>query len=91
MGVATALAADLAAILAGDGLQSLAFEALGATRGNPPSAELRLAMLADLARAIHQSDMRVPVDPHVWRFDELRPALESLAGGRHFGKIALRF
>ena len=48
-------------------------------------------MLADLARAIHQSDMRVPVDPHVWRFDELRPALESLAGGRHFGKIALRF
>jgi geranylgeranyl diphosphate synthase type II len=39
------------AILAGDGLQSLAFEVLADARRNPHEAELRLAMIASLARA----------------------------------------
>ncbi|MGX5217997.1 (2E,6E)-farnesyl diphosphate synthase [Pseudomonas segetis] len=42
---------EAAAILAGDGLQTLAFEVLGNAELNPHSAELRLAMIATLARA----------------------------------------
>ena len=48
---------EACAILAGDGLQSLAFEALSDARGNPPSAELRLAMLACLGRAAGPAGM----------------------------------
>jgi geranylgeranyl diphosphate synthase type II len=42
---------EACAILAGDGLQTLAFEALADARLNPQSAELRLQMLGILARA----------------------------------------
>ncbi|MFI8482412.1 (2E,6E)-farnesyl diphosphate synthase [Pseudomonas sp. NPDC078700] len=42
---------EAAAILAGDGLQALAFEVLSNPELNPLSAELRLAMIAALARA----------------------------------------
>lgn len=48
---------EACAILAGDGLQSLAFEALSDARGNPPSAELRLAMLTCLGRAAGPAGM----------------------------------
>lgn len=42
---------EAAAILAGDGLQTLAFEVLSSAELNPLSAELRLEMIATLARA----------------------------------------
>ncbi|MEX6503449.1 (2E,6E)-farnesyl diphosphate synthase [Pseudomonas zhanjiangensis] len=42
---------EASAILAGDGLQSLAFEVLTDAGRNPHDAELRLAMVAELARA----------------------------------------
>jgi geranylgeranyl diphosphate synthase type II len=45
------------AILAGDGLQSLAFEVLADARRNPHEAELRLAMIASLARAAGPAGM----------------------------------
>jgi geranylgeranyl diphosphate synthase type II len=45
------------AILAGDGLQSLAFEVLADARHNPHEAELRLAMIASLARAAGPAGM----------------------------------
>ena len=48
-------------------------------------------MLADMCRAMAQHGTRVPIDSHVYAFDELRPALESMPSGHHFGKIALRF
>ncbi len=48
---------EACAILAGDGLQSLAFEALSDPRGNPSSCELRLAMLACLSRAAGPAGM----------------------------------
>ena len=42
---------EACAILAGDGLQSLAFEALADARRNPADAHLRLSMVMGLARA----------------------------------------
>ena len=42
---------EACAILAGDGLQSLAFEVLSDATHNPHDADLRLAMLSALARA----------------------------------------
>ena len=41
------------------------------------------------AMALHQT--RPPVDDHVYGFDELRPALEGMPSGGHFGKIAIQF
>jgi len=48
---------EASAILAGDGLQSLAFEVLADSRRNPHNAELRLAMIASLARAAGPAGM----------------------------------
>jgi geranylgeranyl diphosphate synthase type II len=48
---------EASAILAGDGLQSLAFEVLADVRRNPHDAELRLAMIDCLARAAGPSGM----------------------------------
>jgi geranylgeranyl diphosphate synthase type II len=48
---------EACAILAGDGLQSLAFEVLADATHNPHDAELRLAMLNALARAAGPAGM----------------------------------
>ncbi|HLD68647.1 MAG TPA: farnesyl diphosphate synthase [Pseudomonas sp.] len=48
---------EASAILAGDGLQSLAFEVLADARGNPRDANLRLQMLACLGRAAGPAGM----------------------------------
>lgn len=48
---------EASAILAGDGLQALAFEVLADTRRNPQSAELRLRMCSTLARAAGPAGM----------------------------------
>ncbi|MHA3885663.1 polyprenyl synthetase family protein [Stutzerimonas degradans] len=48
---------EACAILAGDGLQSLAFEAMAEARHNPPDAALRLRMFAVLARAAGPAGM----------------------------------
>ncbi|ARU87157.1 (2E,6E)-farnesyl diphosphate synthase [Pseudomonas sp. M30-35] len=48
---------EAAAILAGDGLQTLAFEVLSSAELNPHSAELRLAMIATLTRAAGPAGM----------------------------------
>ncbi|MGG5871714.1 (2E,6E)-farnesyl diphosphate synthase [Pseudomonas peli] len=48
---------EACAILAGDGLQSLAFEVLADVTHNPHDAELRLAMLSALARAAGPAGM----------------------------------
>ncbi len=48
---------EACAILAGDGLQSLAFEALAAAAHNPADAELRLEMFSSLARAAGPAGM----------------------------------
>ncbi|WP_313085463.1 farnesyl diphosphate synthase [Pseudomonas sp.] len=48
---------EACAILAGDGLQSLAFEALAAPAHNPGDPALRLAMFASLARAAGPAGM----------------------------------
>src|SRR5690606_37285967 len=48
---------EACAILAGDGLQSLAFEVLADARRNPQDAELRLAMVMGLARAAGPAGM----------------------------------
>lgn len=48
---------EATAILAGDGLQSLAFDTLAGTRGNPADAALRLRMLGVLARAAGPAGM----------------------------------
>ena len=48
---------EACAILAGDGLQSLAFEALSDAAHNPHDADLRLAMLSTLARAAGPAGM----------------------------------
>lgn len=48
---------EACAILAGDGLQSLAFEVLSDATHNPHEAELRLAMLGALARAAGPAGM----------------------------------
>ncbi|CAD5108654.1 (2E,6E)-farnesyl diphosphate synthase [Zestomonas carbonaria] len=48
---------EASAILAGDGLQSLAFEVLADPRRNPHDAETRLAMLASLGRAAGPAGM----------------------------------
>ena len=48
---------EAVAILAGDGLQSLAFEVLADARGNPRDANLRLQMLACLGRAAGPAGM----------------------------------
>jgi geranylgeranyl diphosphate synthase type II len=48
---------EACAILAGDGLQSLAFEVLADATHNPHDAELRLAMLSALARAAGPAGM----------------------------------
>lgn len=48
---------EACAILAGDGLQSLAFEALADARHNPADAELRLSMVLGLARAAGPAGM----------------------------------
>lgn len=48
---------EACAILAGDGLQSLAFEVLAQARHNPLAAELRLAMVSELARAAGPAGM----------------------------------
>ena len=44
---------------------------------------------ADMLRAIEQHRLK-PVVDRVFRFDELREALDYLASGAHFGKICLR-
>lgn len=43
-----------------------------------------------MARAVAQHSLR-PVVDRVFAFDDLRAALDALAGGGHFGKICLRF
>ncbi|WP_079204588.1 (2E,6E)-farnesyl diphosphate synthase [Pseudomonas sp. CC6-YY-74] len=48
---------EAVAILAGDGLQSLAFEVLADAQRNPQSAELRLAMISRLAQAAGPAGM----------------------------------
>ncbi|TIH07711.1 (2E,6E)-farnesyl diphosphate synthase [Pseudomonas leptonychotis] len=48
---------EACAILAGDGLQSLAFEVLADAAHNPHGAELRLAMVSTLARAAGPAGM----------------------------------
>ena len=48
---------EACAILAGDGLQSLAFEALADPRRNPTDANLRLSMVLGLARAAGPAGM----------------------------------
>ena len=48
---------EACAILAGDGLQSLAFEALADARHNPADAHLRLSMVMGLARAAGPAGM----------------------------------
>ncbi|MDA7088153.1 (2E,6E)-farnesyl diphosphate synthase [Pseudomonas sp. SA3-5] len=48
---------EAVAILAGDGLQSLAFEVLADAQRNPHSAELRLEMLVSLTRAAGPAGM----------------------------------
>jgi geranylgeranyl diphosphate synthase, type II len=48
---------EACAILAGDGLQSLAFEVLSDAAHNPHDADLRLAMLSALARAAGPAGM----------------------------------
>ncbi|WP_027896623.1 (2E,6E)-farnesyl diphosphate synthase [Zestomonas thermotolerans] len=48
---------EACAILAGDGLQSLAFEVLADPERNPHDAETRLAMLSSLSRAAGPSGM----------------------------------
>jgi geranylgeranyl diphosphate synthase type II len=48
---------EACAILAGDGMQSLAFEVLADATHNPHSAELRLAMLSTLSRAAGPAGM----------------------------------
>ncbi|WNF47504.1 (2E,6E)-farnesyl diphosphate synthase [Pseudomonas sp. SG20056] len=48
---------EACAILAGDGLQSLAFEVLSDAKHNPHNAELRLAMLNTLSRAAGPAGM----------------------------------
>jgi len=48
---------EACAILAGDALQSLAFEVLGSHAGNPADAALRLRMLATLSRAAGPAGM----------------------------------
>ncbi|UVE18330.1 polyprenyl synthetase family protein [Pseudomonas sp. LS44] len=48
---------EASAILAGDGLQSLAFEVLADPLRNPHAAEIRLAMLTALSRAAGPSGM----------------------------------
>jgi len=48
---------EACAILAGDGLQALAFEVLAEARLNPQDAETRLAMVAALARAAGSAGM----------------------------------
>jgi len=48
---------EACAILAGDGLQSLAFEVLADATHNPHGAELRLAMVSTLARAAGPAGM----------------------------------
>src|SRR5690606_10498687 len=48
---------EACAILAGDGLQSLAFEALAAPMHNPADAALRLEMFSSLARAAGPAGM----------------------------------
>lgn len=48
---------EACAILAGDGLQSLAFEAMAQERHNPQDAALRLRMFAVLARAARPAGM----------------------------------
>lgn len=48
---------EACAILAGDALQSLAFEVLGSDAGNPTDAALRLRMLATLSRAAGPAGM----------------------------------
>ena len=48
---------EACAILAGDGLQSLAFEVLADATHNPHGAQLRLAMLSALARAAGPAGM----------------------------------
>ena len=44
-----------------------------------------------MVRAVAQHRMRPVVDPVVYGFEELRPALEALPQGRHFGKICIAF
>ncbi|MFB4368608.1 MULTISPECIES: (2E,6E)-farnesyl diphosphate synthase [unclassified Pseudomonas] len=48
---------EATAILAGDGLQSLAFDVLANTRHNPHSAEIRLSMFQALAQAAGPAGM----------------------------------
>ncbi|MGE8500285.1 MAG: (2E,6E)-farnesyl diphosphate synthase [Pseudomonas sp.] len=48
---------EASAILAGDGLQSLAFDVLTDAQRNPVNAELRLAMISTLARAAGPAGM----------------------------------
>src|SRR5690554_161512 len=48
---------EACAILAGDGLQSLAFEAMAAPKHNPADAALRLEMFSSLARAAGPAGM----------------------------------
>ncbi len=48
-------------------------------------------MLNDLARAYEAHGMRPVLDARTFAFDEVGPALASLASGDHFGKITCSF
>ncbi|MBS7690861.1 (2E,6E)-farnesyl diphosphate synthase [Pseudomonas lalucatii] len=71
---------EASAILAGDGLQSLAFAALADERCNPLAAELRLAMIACLAHAAGPAGMvggqAIDLGAVGQRLDQ--PALEAM-------------
>ncbi len=43
------------------------------------------------SRAMATTGMRPVVDDQVYGFEDLRPALEALPEGRHFGKVAISF
>jgi geranylgeranyl diphosphate synthase type II len=71
---------EACAILAGDGLQSLAFEVLSDPQKNPQPAELRLAMVVSLAQAAGPAGMvggqAIDLESVGQVID--RPALESM-------------
>src|SRR3546814_1925611 len=71
---------EASAILAGDGLQSLAFEVLADARRNPVNAELRLAMISSLARAAGPAGMvgGQAIDPGAVGHQLDRTALELM-------------
>ena len=57
---------------------------IGVVIGNRDAVE-------DMMRAIALHKIAPVIDPKVYGFEELRPALEALPEGRHFGKTCIRF